>query len=195
MTQHAKTLPLILNDLIEEQATNEPARYRQKLDTLLSRYKQICIRSEETSQYCTINLKSKIFHDNQSQMLTNLSQLANVSNQFRDLNDLKNALKEQILIVDNLQRYSSQVSELINRGNELTRQPMVPKYVQQDVQTLQKVFSEKTQSANDLLSKLKVDFCICHFSIVRKCFYFSVSWKSGNVLIITNNDIINKPKD
>jgi hypothetical protein len=33
---------------------------------------------------------------------------------------------------------------------------MVPKYVQQDIQNIQKVYNEKIQSANDLLVKLKV---------------------------------------
>jgi hypothetical protein len=33
---------------------------------------------------------------------------------------------------------------------------MVPKYVQQDVQNLQKLYNEKMQSAHDLLEKLKV---------------------------------------
>jgi hypothetical protein len=33
---------------------------------------------------------------------------------------------------------------------------MVPKYVQQDMQNIQKVYNEKIQSANDLLVKLKV---------------------------------------
>jgi hypothetical protein len=33
---------------------------------------------------------------------------------------------------------------------------MVPKYVQQDIQNIQKVYNEKIQSANDLLGKLKV---------------------------------------
>lgn len=34
---------------------------------------------------------------------------------------------------------------------------MAPKYVQQDVQNVQKIYNEKVQLANDLLAKLKVN--------------------------------------
>ncbi len=70
---------------------------------------------------------------------------------------MRNALQEQIQVCDNLQKFSQQVNELVTRGNEIIKQPMVPKYVQQDIQNIQKVYNEKIQSANDLLGKLKVD--------------------------------------
>ena len=146
---------MILNDLIEEQATNEPARYRQKLDTLLSRYKQLCLSSEETSQHCTIVIKSKILHENTLQINTKLNNLSNVSIQFREVNDVRNALQEQIRICENLQKMSQEISEVLARGNELIRQPLVPKYVQQDIQNLQKTYNEKIQSANDFTRKIK----------------------------------------
>jgi hypothetical protein len=157
IAHHAKSLPLLLNDLIEEQATNEPARYRQQLDTLLSRFKQLCVATEETSQYCTIIIKAKAIHENTSQLNTLLGNISNTSVQFRDVSDVRNALQEQIHVCESLQKLSQQVNELITRGNELIRQPSVPKYVQQDIQNIQKLYNEKVQSANDLLGKLKVN--------------------------------------
>lgn len=142
--------------MIEEQATNEPARYRQKLDTLLSRYKQLCSLSEETSQRCTIILKSKVLHENSLQLNTALSNVSNTSIPFRDLSNVRNALQEQIQICESLQKFSQQINEFITRGNEIIRQPMAPKYVQQDIQNIQKLYNDRVQSANDLLTKLKV---------------------------------------
>ncbi len=156
ISQHARSLPQILNDLIEEQATDEPARYRQKLDTLLSRYKQLCMSSDETSQHCTIIIKAKIIHENSLQLNTSLANISNATTHFRDVAEVRHALQEQIRVCDHLQKFSQQVNELVTRGNELIRQPSVPKYVQQDLQNLQKVYNEKMQSANDLLGKFKV---------------------------------------
>jgi hypothetical protein len=102
-------------------------------------------------------IKSKIIHENILQLNTSLTNISNISIHFRDVPDVRNALQEQIRVCDNLQNFSEQVNELVTRGNELIRQPMVPKYVQQDIQNIQKIYNEKIQSANDLLGKLKVD--------------------------------------
>jgi hypothetical protein len=195
MAHHAKSLPSLLNDLIEDQATNEPARYRQRLDTLLSRFKQLCISSEETSHYCTIIIKAKMIHENTLQLNTSLGNISNTSIQFRDVADVRNALQEQIHICENLQKFSQQVNELVARGNELIRQPSVPKYVQQDIQNIQKVYNEKTQSANDLLGKLKVKKTI-EFNLIFWMFVFtSVYLNFGNVLMEIDVVINNKLND
>jgi hypothetical protein len=102
-------------------------------------------------------IKSKIIHENILQLNTSLTNITNISIHFRDVPDVRNGLQEQIRVCDNLQNFSQQVNELVTRGNELIKQPMVPKYVQQDIQNIQKIYNEKIQSANDLLGKLKVD--------------------------------------
>lgn len=157
IAQHAKSLPAILNDLIEEQATSEPARYRQQLETLLSRHKQLCIASEETSQYCAIIIQAKLIHEKTAQLNASLARLANTAIPFREIADVRAALQEQIQVTENLQKLSPEIKDFLARGNELMRQPLVPKYVQQDVQSVQKVYNEKVQSANDLSGKLKVN--------------------------------------
>jgi hypothetical protein len=97
-----------------------------------------------------------VIHETASQLNTSLSSISNTSIQFRDVADVRNGLQEQAHVCDSLQKFSQQVKDLVERGNELIRQPSVPKYVQQDVQNIQKSYNEKIQSANDLLAKLKV---------------------------------------
>jgi hypothetical protein len=145
-----------LNDLIEDQATNEPARYRQRLDTLLSHYKQLCVAIDETSKRCSIIIPSKLIHENSVQLNQSLTNISNTSTHFRDVSDVRSALQNQIQVHNELQSFSQQVNELITRGNELMKESMVPKYVQQDILNIQKVYNEKIQSAQDLLGKLKV---------------------------------------
>jgi ABC-type transporter Mla subunit MlaD len=156
MSHNVRSLSSILDDLIEERATDEPARYRQRLDKLLSHYKQLLVLIDETSQRCSVTIPAKINHEKYVQLNTLLTNLSNISMNFRDLSDVRSALQNQTKVCDTLQIHSQQVSEIVTSGNELLRQPMVPKYVQQDIQNIQKVYNEKMQSAQDLLEKLKV---------------------------------------
>lgn len=164
-------MPSILNDLIEEQATNEPARYRQQLDNLLARYRQLCLASEETSQRCAMIIKAKIIHEKSLQLNTALNNLPNTSIPLREVNDVRTALQEQQQINERLQKFTPEINDLITRGNELIRQPGVPKYVQQDVQNIQKIYNEKVQSGNDLFNKLKVNNRIKFMYLLIVCFY------------------------
>ncbi|CAF4376234.1 unnamed protein product, partial [Adineta steineri] len=74
---------------------------------------------------------------------------------FRDLPDVRTAVQGQIKVCEILESFSQQITDLITQANELSKQPMAPKYVQQDVQNLQKLYHEKVQSAHDFLEKLK----------------------------------------
>ncbi len=151
-----KTITSLLDDLIEERATDDPTRYRQRLDNLILRYRQLLVSINETSQYCSIIIPSKMIHENSLQLNTSLINISNAPINFRDLSDVRFALQGQIKVCDVLENLSQQVNELVARGNELIRQPLVPKYVQQDIQNLQRLFNEKFQSANDFLGKFKV---------------------------------------
>ena len=202
MSDYAKTLPLILNDLIEEQATDEPARYRQRLDMLLSRYKQLCIACEETTQYCSIIIPAKMIHENSSELNTSLTNISNVLINFHDVSDVRNTLQDQMQIYHDLQNYSQQVNELVTRGNELMKLPMVPKYVQQDIQNIQRIYNDKIQAAQDLVEKLKVkNLERKHFSFlfffhtVLFVFLTSVYLNFGNVSMQINVVINNKQKN
>ncbi|CAM2712242.1 unnamed protein product [Rotaria socialis] len=150
-----KTLSTLLDELIEERATSEPARYRQRLDALITRYKQLLSAIDETSQRCTIIIPAKMIHENSLQLNASLINISNAPINFRDLSDVRTTVQGQIRVCDVLDGFSHQVNELVTRGNELMRQPMVPKYVQQDVQGVQKLYNEKVQSARDYLEKLK----------------------------------------
>lgn len=97
-----------------------------------------------------------MIHENSLQLHTSLSNISNAPINFRDLSDVRITLQGQIKVCDVLENFSQQVNELVTRGNELLRQTMVPKYVQQDVQNIQRLYNEKIQSANDFLGKLKV---------------------------------------
>jgi hypothetical protein len=156
ISNYAKSLPSILNDLIEEQAIDDPVHYRQRLDTLLSIYKQLCVSIDETSKHCYVIIPAKFIHDNSLQLHTSLTNISNVSINFRDVSDVRTAIENQIKVCDDLENLSPQVNELVTRGNDLMTQPIVPKYVQQDIQNIQKVYNDKIQSAQDLLEKLKV---------------------------------------
>ena len=156
ISNYAKSLPSILNDLIEEQGTDEPVHYRQRLDTLLSRYKQICVSIDETSKYCYVIIPAKFIHENTLQLHTSLTNISNISTNFREVSDVRIALQNQTKVYNDLQNFSQQVDELVTRGNDLIKQPLVPKYVQQDIQNIQKVYNDKVQSAQELLGKLKV---------------------------------------
>jgi len=97
-----------------------------------------------------------MIHENSSQLSIALANISNAPINFRDLSDVRTAVQGQIKVCEILETYSQQVNELVTRANELTKETMVPKYVQQDVQNLQKLYNEKMQSAHDLLEKLKV---------------------------------------
>jgi predicted RNA-binding Zn ribbon-like protein len=97
-----------------------------------------------------------MIHENSLQLNASLINISNAPIHFRDLTDVRTALQGQIKVCDVLENLSQQINELVARGNELIRQPGVPKYVQQDVQNIQKLYNEKVQSANDFLGKLKV---------------------------------------
>lgn len=156
ISHDVKTLSVLLDDLIEERATDDPARYRHRLDTLLSRYRQLLVSIDDTSQHCSILIPAKMIHENTSQLNTSLMNISNAPIHFRDLADVRTALQGQIKVCELLENLSQQVHELITRGNELIRQPSVPKYVQQDVQNIQRLYHEKVETAQDYLSKLKV---------------------------------------
>lgn len=156
ISTYTKSLPILLSDLIEEQATDEPLRYRQRLDILLSRYKQLCISIDETSKYCSIIIPSKFLHENVQQLQTSLTQIIDISVLFHNASDVRTAFQNQTHVYNNLQNFAEEIDDIIKRGNELIRQPMVPKYVQHDIQIIQKIYNEKIQSAQDLLDKLKV---------------------------------------
>ena len=163
------------------------------MDTLLSRYRQLCIASEETSERCAMIIKAKIIHDKSAQLNTALTNLSNTSSGLRDVADVRTALQEQHQINERLQKFTTDINDLIARGNELLRQPGVPKYVQQDIQNIQKIFNEKVQSGNDLANKLKVN----HRMKFRHFFIFSISvfWNYGNILMEIIVVINNKQND
>jgi len=151
-----KTLSTLLDDLIEDRATDDPTRYRQRLDNLLSRYRQLLVTIDDTSQYCSIIIPAKMIHENSLQLNTALINISNAPIHFRDLADVRTALQGQIKVCDVLESLSQQVHDLITRGNELIKQPLVPKYVQQDVQSIQKLYNDKVEIAHDYLNRLKV---------------------------------------
>lgn len=98
-----------------------------------------------------------MIHENTLQLTNSLNSVSNAPIRFRDLADVRTALQGQMKVCDVLENLSGQVMELIARGNELIRQPSVPKYVQQDVQNIQKLYNEKVEIGQDYLSKLKVN--------------------------------------
>lgn len=151
-----KTISTLLDELIEERATDDPPRYRQRLDTLLSRYRQLLVSIDNTSQYCSVIIPAKMIHENSLQLTNSLNNISNAPIRFRDLADVRTALQGQVKVCEVLDNLSQQVTELISRGNDLIRQPGVPKYVQQDVQNIQKLYHEKVEIAQDYSSKLKV---------------------------------------
>lgn len=97
-----------------------------------------------------------MIHENSLQLNASLANISNAPMNFRDLSDVRTALQGQTRVCDTLEGFSHQVNDLVIRGTELMRQPMAPIYVQQDVQTVQKSFNEKVQSAHDYLDRLKV---------------------------------------
>lgn len=97
-----------------------------------------------------------MIHETSVQLNTSLSNISNVPINFRDVADVRTSLNDQTQVHNNLQSFSQQVNDIITRGTEVMRLPMVPKYVQQDVQNIQKVYNDKIQSAKDLLDKFQV---------------------------------------
>lgn len=156
IAQDVKTLTNLLDELIDERATDDPTRHRHRLDTLLVRYRQLLKSIDETSQHCSVLIPAKMIHENTSQLTTTLANISNAPIHFRDLNDVRVAVQGQIKVCDVLENLSSQVNELITRGNDLILQPAVPKYVSQDVQNIQKYYHEKVFTAQDFLTNLKV---------------------------------------
>ncbi|UJR08743.1 hypothetical protein I4U23_013000 [Adineta vaga] len=134
VARDVKTLSALINELIEEHATEDPARYRQRLDALLSRYNQILASADETSQRCTVIIPAKMIHENSQQLSHTLSNISNAPLNFRDLSDVRTAVQGQKKVCDVLENFSHQLSELVVRADELMKEDMVPKYVQQDVQ-------------------------------------------------------------
>jgi hypothetical protein len=51
-----------------------------------------------------------------------------------------------------------QVNDIVKLGNDLLRQPMAPKYIQHDLQQLQKIYNEQIQLGQNVLAKLKVNY-------------------------------------
>lgn len=152
-----KSLSTLLDHLIEEGATDDPLRHRQRLETLLSHYKHLLVSINETSQRCSLIIASKILHEKSSQLKNTFGQLVNAPLNFADLSDVRTALQGQTKLLDTLERYDEQVRDLLVQGNELMRQPSVPHYVQQDVQYVEKLYNDKCQSARDQLDKLQVE--------------------------------------
>ena len=94
-----------------------------------------------------------MIHENSLQLNQSLINISNTSTHFRDVSDVRAALQNQIQVHNELQNFSQQVNELITRGNELMREPLVPKYVQQDIQNIQKIFNEKISISTRFISK------------------------------------------
>lgn len=97
-----------------------------------------------------------MIHENSIQLNISISNITNAPINFRDLSDVRTAVQGQIRVCDVLQTFSVEVRELVTRGNELVRQPMAPKYVQQDVQNIERLYNEKVQSAQDYLGRFQV---------------------------------------
>ncbi|CAF3725966.1 unnamed protein product [Adineta steineri] len=155
VSHDVRVLSSLINELIEEQATDDPSHYRQRFNTLHARYKQILSSIDETSQRCTIIIPAKLIHENSQQLTNSLTSISNAPINFRDLPDVRTAVQGQIKVCEILESFSQQITDLITQANELSKQPIAPKYVQQDVQNLQKLYHEKVQSAHDFLEKLK----------------------------------------
>ena len=156
MSDNVKSIGTILNELISEGATNEPGRYQQRVDTLVTRFRQILQAIDETSQRCSVIVPAKLLHENSSTLIDELNRMANVSNACRDLAEVHAAVNQQNRFCEHLRTFQGDIRDVLHQGNELSRQPGVPKYVQQDLQTLQKLYQEKNQSAQEVLAKLKV---------------------------------------
>lgn len=190
MSDYVKSLSTILQELINEGATDEPGRYQQRVDALASRFRQLLQSIQETSQRCSVIIPSKLFDENSSKLIEELNRMNNVSNACRTLEEVHSAVQQQNRLVEHFKQFQGQLDELLRQGNDLLRQPMVPKYVQQNLQTLQKLYQDKTQSAQEMLKKLKVD-------PLRNCFeeifdiFFSVWPNSGKHSIEINVDINN----
>ena len=136
---------------------DDPSRHRQRLETLLSHYKDLLVSINDTSHRCSLIIAAKILHEKSSQLKNTFGQLVNAPLNFADLSDVHLALTGQVKVVETLERYAEQVRDLLNQGHELLRQPTVPNYVQQDVQHLEKLYNDKSQSAREQLEKLQVD--------------------------------------
>ncbi|CAF1053347.1 unnamed protein product [Adineta ricciae] len=156
IARDVEALSALMNELIEEHSTEDPARYRQRLDALLSRYKQTLVSVDETSQRCTVIVPAKMIHENTQQLHTTLSNISNAPLNFRDLADVRTAVQGQKKVCDVLESFSHQVNELSSRADELMKQDTAPRYVQQDIQNIQKLYEEKRQSAHELLEKLQL---------------------------------------
>ncbi|CAF1669368.1 unnamed protein product, partial [Didymodactylos carnosus] len=150
------SLTTILSELIEERATDDPAQHRQRLEQLLTRYKQLLPQIEEQSQRCSIVIPSKMLHENAVTLISTINGVANVPLHFRDLNEVRSTVQGQQKVFEYINNFNQQVDELLARGSELIRNPMTPKYVQQDMQQVQTIFNDRLQVAQDLLTKLKV---------------------------------------
>ena len=156
ISYHVKTLSTLLDELIEERATDNPTRYRQRLDALHLRYKKLLVAIDETSQHCSIIIPSKIIHENSQDLNESLTNISNAPVDFRDLSDVRTVVQGQTRVCNILESFSQQIIELVTRGNELLKQPMVPKYVQQDTHHIQKLYNDKVQSAKDFLERHQV---------------------------------------
>jgi AcrR family transcriptional regulator len=165
IAREVKALSTLINDLIEEQAADDPSHYRQRFDALLARYNQILASIDETSQRCTVIVPAKMIHENSEQLNATLAAISNAPLNFRDLADVRTAVQGQKRVCDVLDNFSHQVNELVTRADELLKQEIAPKYVQQDAQNIQKLYNEKLRSAHDLLEKLQVHVALRHFPL------------------------------
>jgi hypothetical protein len=140
-------------------------------------------------------IAEKIRHEKSLQLKNTFGQLVNApSLNFVDLSYVRTALQGQMKLVETLQRYDEQVRNLLVQGNELIRQPSVPKYVQQDIQCVEKLYNDKCQSARDQLDKLQVRKRNNEDRVIS-VFVFSCSSNFGNGSMRTNVVFINRPND
>lgn len=152
-----KLLPTLLENLINEGATNDPISHRQRLDNLLSQYKKLMSAINETSERCSIIIAGKILHEKSSQLKLTLNQMTNAPVSYQTLNDIRTGLYGQMKLVEILKKYRTQVDEIVQQARDLMRQFVSVKDVPQEVQQLEKLYQDKVRSAQELLEQLQVE--------------------------------------
>lgn len=140
--------------MIEEGATDDSFGHRQRLEKLLSRYKEILVLINETSARCSLTISSKIIHEKTTQIRTNLNQMSNVPTKYRDLSDVETTIQGQMKFMEIINKFRPQIAELKSEAAPLIQKGQLPQYVQKDLQQVEEMFQEKIRSAEEHRDRL-----------------------------------------
>lgn len=146
-------------DSLSTHMPKEDGQYeQQKLESLVSRYKVLVPSIETAINKADINAKCYLYRDDINTVIETLNEVKRHCDRTTTPDTLEivhQLIKEQDVLVKQLEEQRDNIFETLQRGKDLSKDPIAPLFVSGLVQTLEAKWAEAYNGSVEKLNKLK----------------------------------------